>query len=113
MPRKELGDLLVDLAATPKPSLVCRASPCLAKEEARPDLPFITTSPYLIKEIPQVVVICSAKCKIGYHTSCWNRTVKQQRKKGTLSSRAGGSKQTIYCPTPDFHDFVLRVEEKQ
>ena len=112
MPRKELGDLLVDLAATLKPDLVCRASACLAKEEPHPHLPFITTSPYLTKEIPRVVILCSDKCKIGYHASCWSRTVKQQRKMGTLnSSRAGGSKQTFSCPTPDCHGFVLRVEE--
>ena len=114
MPRKELGDLLVDLAATLKPDLVCRASACLAKEEPHPHLPFITTSPYLTKEIPHVVLVCSAKCKIGYHASCWSRTVKQQRKMGTLnSSRAGGSKQTFSCPTPDCHGFVLSVEEHQ
>ena len=109
MPRKELEFLSVDLAATPKPGAVCRASPCQAKEEPHPDLPFITTSPYLTKEIPHMLVFCSAKCKIGYHTSCWRRTAKQQRKKG----KAGGSKQTFSCPTPDCHGLVLRVEEYQ
>ena len=110
MPRKEHGDLLVDLAATLKPDLVCRASACLAKEEPHPHLQFITTSPYLIKEIPHVVVICSAKCKIGYHSFCWARTVKQLRKERNSSGGSKQPKQT--CPTPDCHGVVIRVEDQ-
>ena len=107
--RKELGSLSVDLAATPKTGLVCRASPCLKKDEPHPILPFITTSLNLTKDVPHVLIFCSSKCKIGYHSSCWIRTAKQQRKK-TESSR--GSKQTCPCPTPDCHGFVLRVKEQ-
>ena len=107
--RKELRFLSVDLAATPRTGLVCRASPCLKEEEPHPNLNFISTSPNLTKEIPHVLLFCSSKCKTGYHASCWARTARQQRKE--MNSR-GGSKQTKQtCPTPDCHGVVTRVED--
>ena len=110
--RKELQLLQVDLAAHPRADFVCRSEPaCLLENTPHQSLPFINHS----KEIylsdvdsSHVLVVCSNKCRVAFHKTCWATSKTSRKKKEKKMGKVQGG--NVICSTPDCGGFIIKEE---
>merc|ERR1719460_1819655 len=77
--RQRLENLRIDLAATPRPDLICRLPNCLRDGKPHPTLPFIESSSYIYLsdlDVSFVKVKCTEGCSVSYHPECYRRIKK-------------------------------------
>ena len=110
--RKELQLLHVDLGAHPRADYVCRSEPaCLLENATHQGLPFIKQS----KEIylsdvdsSHVLVVCSNKCRVALHETCWAARKSSQKKEEKKMGRRKG--ENVICSTPNCGGFIIKEE---
>ena len=110
--RKELQLLHVDLGAHPRADYVCCSEPaCLLENATHQGLPFIKQS----KEIylsdvdsSHVLVVCSNKCRVALHKTCWAARKSSQKKEEKKMGRRKG--ENVICSTPNCGGFIIKEE---
>ena len=112
--RKELQLLHADLVAHPRADYVCRKEPaCLLENATHQGLPYIKQSRkiYLSDvDSSHVLVVCSNKCRVAFHETCWAASKISRKKEEKKMGRRKG--ENVICSTPDCGGFIIKEEHK-
>ena len=110
--RKELQLLHTDLGAHPRGDFVRRSQPtCLLENTPNQSLPFIKHKReiYLSDlDSSYVLVVCSNKCRVAFHKTCWAASKTSLKKEEKRMGRKKG--ENMICSTPDCGGIIIKEE---
>ena len=112
--RKELQLLHVDLAAHRRADFVCRSEPaCLLENTPHQRVPFINHRKEIYLSLgnvdsSHVLVVCSNKCRVAFHKTCWAASKTSLKKEEKRMGRKKG--ENMICSTPDCGGIIVKEE---